>query len=433
MFAASFRQGITTESSSSSSLWREDFGARGEKGLGDAHGWTWLVSVRRREWLSACASASSTTACSPTPSAGPSAGTATSPSASPPTGTRSPTSRCASGRAARIRGAGRARRRGRAAARPLHGAGGGASGRRSCSALGVLAHLAARGGRYDVVHTASFPYFSLLAAGSLRRRGGFRLVVDWHEVWTREYWRDYLGGPAAGSAGGCSGPAPASRSGRSASRACTRERLRREGMRGELTVLEGEYAGRARRSGRACRPTGGRVRGAPHPREAGAGARAGDRAGPAPAPELRAEIFGDGPERGRVLALVREHGLEDAIEVPGFVDHERVDAALRRALCMVLPSRREGYGLVVVEACARGHAERGRRRPRQRGDRADRGGGQRVRGRRRRRREDLAAAILRVRAAGPALRASTAAWYAANARRLSLADSLERVAAAYRS
>ena len=46
--------------------------------------------------------------------------------------------------------------------------------------------------------------------------------------------------------------------------------------------------------------------------------------------------------------------------------------------------------------------------------------------------EDLAAAIERVRAAGPALRASTAAWYAANARRLSLADSLARVAEAYR-
>ena len=38
-----------------------------------------------------CGSASSTTACSPTPSGAPSAGIATSPSGSPPTGTRSPT------------------------------------------------------------------------------------------------------------------------------------------------------------------------------------------------------------------------------------------------------------------------------------------------------------------------------------------------------
>jgi glycosyltransferase involved in cell wall biosynthesis len=33
---------------------------------------------------------------------------------------------------------------------------------------GVLWHLARRGRDYDVVHTASFPYFSLLAAGALR-------------------------------------------------------------------------------------------------------------------------------------------------------------------------------------------------------------------------------------------------------------------------
>ena len=37
--------------------------------------------------------------------------------------------------------------------------------------LGVLWHLLRRGRRYDVVHTASFPYFSLLAAAVLARCG----------------------------------------------------------------------------------------------------------------------------------------------------------------------------------------------------------------------------------------------------------------------
>ena len=66
--------------------------------------------------------------------------------------------------------------------------------------LGVLGHLARQGNRYDVVHTASFPYFSLLAAGLVRPWRRFRLVVDWHEVWTREYWSEYLG-PRAGAVG----------------------------------------------------------------------------------------------------------------------------------------------------------------------------------------------------------------------------------------
>src|SRR5215212_5584742 len=109
---------------------------------------------------------------------------------------------------------------------------------------GVLRHLRRHGARYDVVHTASFPYFSLLAAGALRRRG-FRLVVDWHEVWTRAYWREYLG-----RLGG--------RVGWRVQRACLRvpqqafcfsrlheERLREEGVAGAVTRLEGQYVGSA--------------------------------------------------------------------------------------------------------------------------------------------------------------------------------------------
>jgi len=149
------------------------------------------------------------------------------------------------------------------------------------------------------------------------------------------------------------------------------------------------------------------------------------------APELRAEIYGDGPERGRVLALLREHGLGKAVEVPGFVEPERVHEALRRALCLVLPSRREGYGLVVVEACALGTPSVVVADPDNAATELIAEG---VNGfvARSPSPEDLADAILRVRDAGHALRESTAAWYADNARRLSLDESLERVAAAYR-
>ena len=58
---------------------------------------------------------------------------------------------------------------------------------------GVLWHLLRHGRQYDVVHTASFPYFSLLAAGIARRIHGFRLLVDWHELWTLDYWQGYVG------------------------------------------------------------------------------------------------------------------------------------------------------------------------------------------------------------------------------------------------
>ena len=96
-------------------------------------------------------------------------------------------------------------------------------------------------------------------------------------------------------------------------------------------------------------------------------------------PDLRATIFGDGPEREALLRLIDESGLDGAVSAPGFVAGELVEDAVKRALCLVFPSRREGYGLVVVEAAAVGHADRRRRRARQRGRGARRGGRERVR------------------------------------------------------
>ena len=61
--------------------------------------------------------------------------------------------------------------------------------------LGVFVHLLRNGRRYDVVHTCAFPYFSLLAAAAVRRIKPYRIEVDWFEVWSRDYWLDYLGGP----------------------------------------------------------------------------------------------------------------------------------------------------------------------------------------------------------------------------------------------
>ena len=108
---------------------------------------------------------------------------------------------------------------------------------------GVLAHLLLHGRRYDVVHTASFPYFSLLAAALVRPLGRFSVVVDWHEVWTRDLLARVSGPGRWRRRPGCSGCARGCPSAPSASRGCTRARLPREGLRGEVTVLEGEYGG----------------------------------------------------------------------------------------------------------------------------------------------------------------------------------------------
>jgi len=296
---------------------------------------------------------------------------------------------------------------------------------------GVLWHLLRHGRRYDVVHTAAFPYFSLLAAGLLRRAVGYRLVVDWFELWSADYWRGYLGG-----VGGRVGWAVQHLGVRIRQHAfcfarLTAKRLHEEGVGGPVTVLEGMVAGLPE----AEEPV------SPQALVVFAGRHIPEKRVPAlvPAvalarerlPGLRAAILGDGPERLEVLARVAASGLSDVVEVPGFVDGQELHATLRRALCLVLPSEREGYGMVVVEASAAGvpsvvcaapdnaavelieEGVNGTVAP----DASP---------------EALAAAIERVHAGGEALRASTAAWYARNAHRLSLEASLDRVSAAYR-
>ena len=218
--------------------------------------------------------------------------------------------------------------------------------------LGVFVHLLRRGRRYAVVHTCSFPYFSLLAAAAVRRLGGFRLFVDWFEVWTLGYWGEYLG--------------RAGRLGWLVQRRCIRvrqrafcfselheRRLGEEGFRGEITRLHGLYAGGAE-AGRTERDEVVVFAGRHIPeKRVPAIPRAVARAREA-VPSLRAELYGDGPDRERVLREIEELGLDGAVDAPGFVEPERVQDAFARALCLVLPSRREGYGLVVVEAAARG-------------------------------------------------------------------------------
>jgi len=296
--------------------------------------------------------------------------------------------------------------------------------------LGVFAHLLGNGRRYDVVHTCSFPYFSLLAAGAVRPFARYALVVDWFEVWSLSYWREYLGGARG-------------RFGALVQRMCAlipqrafcfselhAARLREEGVRGPVTILRGLYAG-------TTKPP------IPHPVEPVvlfAGRLIPEKqvtlgvAAMALAVRriegLRGVFLGEGPEIAALRAAISGHGLRGIVSAPGFADADTLDAEMRRALCMLLPSRREGYGMVVVEAAARATPsvvvagednaaveliEEG------------------VNGfvAATAEAEPIAEAIVRVYEAGISLRESTASWFAENAERLSLQSSLKVVLDSY--
>ena len=65
---------------------------------------------------------------------------------------------------------------------------------------------------------------------------------------------------------------------------------------------------------------------------------------------LRLEIAGEGPERGKLEALVARLGLDDAVTFSGFMSDPTI--LLARAALFVSSSRHEGFGNAIVEALA---------------------------------------------------------------------------------
>jgi glycosyltransferase involved in cell wall biosynthesis len=218
----------------------------------------------------------------------------------------------------------------------------------------VARYLLRHGHRFDVVHTAAFPFFPMLAAGLARRRFPYRLVADWYEVWSLPYWQRY-----AGRIVGTVGWLVQRRCVRLRHRAfcisrLTERRLLEEGFSGEHTVLPGLYAG-------AVLPAAGKAvdqvvvyagRHVPEKRvpllvEAFAVARRA-------LPSLRLALYGDGPNRQRAEQEAARLGIADAIEFLGHRPQKDVENAFASAACVASASEREGYGLIVVEAAARG-------------------------------------------------------------------------------
>ncbi|MCU1450901.1 MAG: glycosyl transferase group 1 [Acidimicrobiales bacterium] len=295
--------------------------------------------------------------------------------------------------------------------------------------IGVLAHLLRRSSRYDVVHSASFPFFSVLAAAALRRWRRYRLVVDWFELWSKAYWTEYLG-----RVGGLIGWLVQRRCLRARQQAfcfsqVVAEAVRAGRVNGEVTVLRGLYSGPHAGDPTYREPPPAAV----PPRVVFAGRHIPEKRLPAliaavqlartSVSGLELDVFGDGPDRVRTIGC-------DAVVSHGVVPNEMVHDAFRSATCLVLASTREGYGLVCVEAAAVGCpvvvvaapqnaavelVEEGLNGAVAPSADAD----------------ELARAIIRVVAAGYDLRQSTARWYAAHSHELALVTSVEKVVAAY--
>jgi len=208
----------------------------------------------------------------------------------------------------------------------------------------------------QVVDCCGFPFFSLFSVWLVLRVRRHPMVVTCHEVWGERYWREYLG--SAGRIGAL---------------------VERTALRlPHLIIAVSEQTGRRLATelnvpARVKVVSNGVDIAAVEKAEAAAEAidllyvgrlvdfknvdlllealalLAQD------SPAIRCAIVGDGPERARLEKLAAQLGLADNVIFTGFLeDVGSVYGMMKAASVLVLPSKREGFGIVVLEANAAG-------------------------------------------------------------------------------
>ncbi|HEY7272787.1 MAG TPA: glycosyltransferase family 4 protein [Actinoplanes sp.] len=233
-----------------------------------------------------------------------------------------------------------------------------ASGRRSIPQALVfgLACLRLLWHRFDVIDCSGFPYFSLITCrvvATLRRKA---LISTWHEVWGPAYWREYLGrlGRAGASVERFAVRLPdrivAVSSG-------TARRVRGElGYRKPIDIMPNGFDPTAVRGvprategadvvfvGRLIAPKGVDLLIAAVAKLAAAGR------------QVHCLVVGDGPERARLSALARSSRVAHLVTFAGTLPTAtEVVAVMKAARVLALPSVREGFGMVALEANACG-------------------------------------------------------------------------------
>ena len=71
-------------------------------------------------------------------------------------------------------------------------------------------------------------------------------------------------------------------------------------------------------------------------------------------PGIRCCIIGDGPEKAALLKLAKKLTVCENVEFAGFQEYDALIGKFKASKMLVLPSSREGFGMVVIEAFACG-------------------------------------------------------------------------------
>lgn len=223
-------------------------------------------------------------------------------------------------------------------------------------AAGLFRELRRRRSRYAAVIVSGLPIFNVFAARLALWGSGTRLVVDYLEVWHRRQWVEYSGAVTGTIAWILQRAAIAMTPLATCHSQLSASRLRREGLRSSPLVSPGliDAAVETPPTTPASRPPYVLYAGRHIPDKRVETLPAAVAEARTAIPDLRLVILGTGPSTPQVRAEVDRVGGAEWTEFPGFVSDAELDTLLHGALCLINPSRREGYGLVVVEANAHG-------------------------------------------------------------------------------
>lgn len=223
-------------------------------------------------------------------------------------------------------------------------------------AWGLFRSLRRSRSHYDAVIVSGLPVLNVFAVRAALTGSRTRIVVDFLEVWGRRQWIEYAGAGTGSVAWLLQRAAIALTPTATCHSQLTARHLRAEGFSGELLISPGLiedsspadfvpshasppyvlYAGRHIPDKRVeCLPAA-----VAHARRS--------------VPGLRLVVLGSGPTSDAVRAAVELADGSEWTDMPGFVAEDRLEDLMANAACLTNPSRREGYGLVVVEASAHG-------------------------------------------------------------------------------
>lgn len=196
----------------------------------------------------------------------------------------------------------------------------------------------------------------LFARAALAWRTKSNLVIDWLEIWPASKWRHYSGpivGTLAWVAQSCAlwlSPAATANSLETIARMPNSLKNKRPILLALASLSRDSFARTSQRAGPPTILFVGRL----IPDKCVESIPIALAEVKKTFPDARAIVIGEGPELQRLMSTAKEQNVEADVTCMGRVGDDELQDWYQGATVLLNPSRREGYGLVVVEAASHG-------------------------------------------------------------------------------